>query len=151
MQKLSGKSMAVRCKSCSSFYNESNKIRFVFFGFFYDFLRVLQDSAPSPRSRRDSFTSRPSNFADRPSWRKLRLQLGPWRHGRWTELNSGEGNARLGRERVGECSGAHLRPIPRVGQLRGRAGEGAQRHQPPVATASSPSAKLRWGRANTRH
>jgi hypothetical protein len=79
--------------------------------------------------------NRPSNFADRPSGRKFRLQLGPWRHGRRWELNSGEGKARLGQERVGECLGAHLRPIPGVGRLRGRAGEGARRHQPPVAAA----------------
>jgi hypothetical protein len=79
------------------------------------------------------------------------LQLDPWRHGRRWELNSGEGKARLGRERVGECLGAHIRPIPGVGRLRGRVGEGARRHQPLVAAASSPPAKLRRGRANTRH
>jgi hypothetical protein len=103
------------------------------------------------KSRRDRFTNRPSNFADRPSGRKFRLQLGPWRHGRRWKLNSSEGKARLGRESVGECLGAHLRPIPGVGRLRGRAGEGARRHQPPVAAASSPPAKLRRGWANTRH
>jgi hypothetical protein len=103
---------------------------------FSDFLRFLQDSAPSRRSRRDSFTNRPSNFADRPSGRKIRLQLGPWRHGRRRELNSGEGKARLGRERAGECSGAHLQPITGVGRLWGRAGEGARRHQPPMAAAT---------------
>jgi hypothetical protein len=95
--------------------------------------------------------NRPSNFADRPSGRKFRLQLGPWRHGRRWELNFGEGKAQLGQERVGECSGAHLRPIPGVGRLRGRAGEGARRHQPPVAAVSLPPAKLWRGRANTRH
>jgi hypothetical protein len=94
------------------------------FRFFYDFLRILQDSAPSPRSRRDSFTNRPSNFADRPLGRKIRLQLGPWRHGQRRELNSGEGKAQLSRKRVIECSGAHLRPIPGVGRLRGHASEG---------------------------
>jgi hypothetical protein len=103
------------------------------------------------KSRRDRFTNRPTNFADRPSGRKFRLQLGPWHHGRRWELNSDEGKARLGWERVGECLGAHLRPIPGVGQLRGRAGEGARRHQPPVAAASSPPAKLRRGPANTWH
>jgi hypothetical protein len=113
MPKLPGKSMVVLCKNCRIFYIEFNKIGFEFFWFFYDFLLILQDSAPSPRSRRDRFTNRPSNFADRPSGQKFRLQLGPWRHGWRRELNSGEGKARLG-----------LRPIPRVGRLRGRAGEG---------------------------
>jgi hypothetical protein len=57
MQKLSRKSMVVLCESCRSFHNESNKIGFVLFSFFYDLLQILQDSAPSPRSRRDSFTN----------------------------------------------------------------------------------------------
>jgi hypothetical protein len=136
MQKLLGKSMAVLCRSCRIFHNWSNKLGLYFSDFFYDFLLILQDWAPSPRSRRDRFMNRPSNFADRLSGRKFRLQLGPWRHGWRRELNSGEGKARLGRERVGECSGAHLRPIPGFGWLRGRAGEGARRHQPPVAAAT---------------
>jgi hypothetical protein len=138
-------------RSCSVFHRESKKFGFAFFWFVYDFLRILQDSAPSPRSRRDNFTNRPSNFADRPLGRKIRLQLGPLRHGRRRELNSGEGKARLGRKRAGECSVAHLRPIPRVGRLRGRAGEGARRHRPSVAAVSSSPAKLRHGRANTWH
>jgi hypothetical protein len=98
--------MSVLCKSCRIFHNESNKIGFVFFYFFYHFLQILQDSAPSLRSRRDRFTNRPSNFVDRPSGRKFRLQLGPWRHGRRWELNSGEGKAQLGRERVGVLRGS---------------------------------------------
>jgi hypothetical protein len=144
MQKLSGKSMAMLCKSCRIFHSKSNKIGHVFVWFFYEFLRIIQDSAPSPRSRRDRFTNMPLG-------RKFRLQLGPWRHGRRRELNSGEGKARLGRERVGECLGAHLRPIPGVGRLQGRTGEGARRHQPSLAAASSPPAKLWWGQDNTPH
>jgi hypothetical protein len=64
------------------------------------------------------------------------LQLGPWRHGQRRELDSGEGKARIGRERAGECSGTHLRPIPGVGRLRGRAGEGARRHHALAAAAT---------------
>jgi hypothetical protein len=150
MQKLSGKSMVVLCKRCSTFHNKSNKIGYAFFWFFYDFLRILQYSAPSPRSRKDSFTNRPSNLEDRPSGRKLRLQLGPWCHGRRRELDSGEGKARLGRERAGECSRAHLRPIPGVGRLRGNAGEGARRHQPPVAAATALPTNRSLGPGHTR-
>jgi hypothetical protein len=65
--------MAVLCKSCRIFHSEPKKIGFVFFCFLYYFLRILQDSTPPPRSRRDIFTNRPSNFADRPSGRKFRL------------------------------------------------------------------------------
>jgi hypothetical protein len=67
------------------------------------------------------------------------------------DLKSDKGKTRLSWERAGECSGAHLRPIPGVGRLRGRAGEGARRHQAAAVTTSSPPAKLRRGRANTRH
>jgi hypothetical protein len=100
---------------------------------FYAFYKIQH---LHPRSRRNRFTNRSSDFADRPSGRKLRLQLGPWRHGRRRELDSGEGKARLGRERARECSRAHLRPIPGVGRLRGRADGGARRHHAPAAAAT---------------
>jgi hypothetical protein len=81
--------------------------------------------------------NRPSNFADRPSRRKFRLQLGPWRHGRRWELNSGEGKARLGRERVGECSGAHRGSI--CGRRRGgKALGGGLQRWPAVLAAGTP-------------
>jgi hypothetical protein len=146
--KIFGNSSSKNNKSCRIFLQQ---IQQNWVCIFLIFLRFSTNFQIFSKSRRDRFTNRPSNFADRPSGRKFRFQLGPWRHGRWWELNSGEGKARLGRERVGECLGAHLRPIPGVGRLRGRAGEGARRHQPPVAAASSPPAKLRRGRANTRH
>jgi hypothetical protein len=67
------------------------------------------------------------------------LQLSPWRHGRWWELNSGEGKARLGRERAGECSGAHLRPICAHGRGREAPGGGLWRWPAvPSAGASAP-------------
>jgi hypothetical protein len=34
-------------KSCSSYHQESRKIEFAVFQFFYDFLKILQDSAKS--------------------------------------------------------------------------------------------------------
>jgi hypothetical protein len=44
MQKLSGTSSGKNNKSCRIFHNESNKIEYAFVRFFYDFLRILQDS-----------------------------------------------------------------------------------------------------------
>jgi hypothetical protein len=45
MQKLTGTSSGKNNKSCGIFHNKSNKIEFAFFWFFYDFLRILQESA----------------------------------------------------------------------------------------------------------
>jgi hypothetical protein len=47
MQKLSGISSGKNNKSCKIFHNESNKIGFAVFWFFYDFLRNLQETAKS--------------------------------------------------------------------------------------------------------
>jgi hypothetical protein len=146
MQKLSGTSSVKNNKGCRIFHKESKKLVCIFL----NFLRFSTDFTRFSKSRRDRFTNRPSNFVDRPSWRKLRLQLGPWHHGWRRELDSSEGEAWLGRERVGECLGAHLRPIPRVGRLRGRAGEGARRHPPPVAAAAGLSANRMLGLEHKR-
>jgi hypothetical protein len=45
MQKLTGIISGKNNKSCEIFHHESNKIRFEFFWFFYDFLLNLQESA----------------------------------------------------------------------------------------------------------
>jgi hypothetical protein len=66
---------------------------------FYEFYKFQH---LHPRSRRNGFTNKSSDFADRPSGRKLRLQLGPWPHGRRRELDSSKAKAWLGRERAGE-------------------------------------------------
>jgi hypothetical protein len=71
MPKILGNRSGKNNKSSGVFLLESNKIGFAFLWIFYNFLQILQDSAPSPRSRRDSFTNRPSTFAYRPSGRKL--------------------------------------------------------------------------------
>jgi hypothetical protein len=90
--------MAVLCRSCSIFHNESKKIEFAFFRFFYDFLRILQDPAPSPRSRRASFTNRPSNFADRTSGQKLDCNWVPGAMaGGGSSIPVREGSARPGK------------------------------------------------------
>jgi hypothetical protein len=47
MQKLSGISSGKNNKSCRIFHNESNKIGFAVFWFFYNFLRNLQETAKS--------------------------------------------------------------------------------------------------------
>jgi hypothetical protein len=45
MQNLSGNSLDKFNKSCSALHQESRKIEFAFFQFFYDVLGILQDSA----------------------------------------------------------------------------------------------------------
>jgi hypothetical protein len=50
MQNLSGKSMVVLCTSCRIFHNESKKIRFAFFWFSCDFLRIFKVSGDDSRS-----------------------------------------------------------------------------------------------------
>jgi hypothetical protein len=45
MSKISGNSLYKFNKSCSVLHQESNKIGFAFFRFFYDFLESLQESA----------------------------------------------------------------------------------------------------------
>jgi hypothetical protein len=88
MQKLSGKSMVVLCKSCRIFHNKSKQIGFVFFWFFYDFLRSLQDSAKpfyywsfhfTPGSLDVSTDSQPCPpFTQNTLERKRKMQCGPW-------------------------------------------------------------------------
>jgi hypothetical protein len=45
MPKISGNSLDKFNKSCSTLYQESNKIEFAIFLFLYDFLEILQESA----------------------------------------------------------------------------------------------------------
>jgi hypothetical protein len=42
MQKLELKSIYMFCRNCSSSHTDPNKIGFVIFGFFYDFISILQ-------------------------------------------------------------------------------------------------------------
>jgi hypothetical protein len=60
-------------RSCSSFHSKSNKIGFVFFWIFYDFLRILQISAKRIYYWR-------CIFATRPLERFRTAQLGPSTH-----------------------------------------------------------------------
>jgi hypothetical protein len=47
MPKILGNSLDKFNKSCSALHQESKKIEFTFFRFFYDFLDILQESAKS--------------------------------------------------------------------------------------------------------
>jgi hypothetical protein len=62
MQKLSVTSSCKNNKSCRIFHNESNKIGFAFFSFFYDFLRIVQSSANHMYYWSYNFVVRPLNF-----------------------------------------------------------------------------------------
>jgi hypothetical protein len=117
MQKLSGTSSGKNNKSCRIFYNESKKIEFAFFWFFYDFLHILQDQL-NGFTIRDSLSQRgPRKVLD--SYKHaLGSHLGPWKD--WKACNwvpggrplaalpdSGEVAAGVGVERVGGLV-AHL-------------------------------------------
>jgi hypothetical protein len=76
MQKLSGTSSGKNNKSCSIFHNESKKIEFAFFCFFYYILRILQESAKWLYYLRFTFAPGPWKVLD--SYRyTLALRIGP--------------------------------------------------------------------------
>jgi hypothetical protein len=141
MPKILGNSSDKNDKSCRIFHSEFNKIRFAFFRFFYDFIRIFKVSA---KLEETDLQTDPRISQTDPRDENLECNWVP-------SAMAGGGSSISARGRAGDYSGAHLRPISGVGRLRGRAGEGAPRHQPLVAAASSPPAKLRRGRANTRH
>jgi hypothetical protein len=69
--------MYILCRNCSSSYTEHNKIGFAIFGFFYDFIWVLQFSGTTQKRRKNllsqeslevfNFTTLPSALTHRPS------------------------------------------------------------------------------------
>jgi hypothetical protein len=59
MQQLSRNSLDKFNKSCITFHQKSNKISFAFFWIFYDFLRILQDSAKQQNYSRFKFSAKP--------------------------------------------------------------------------------------------
>jgi hypothetical protein len=71
MQKLTGTSSGKNNKSCGIFHNETNKLGFAFFCFFYNFLCNLQKSGKTLH-----YLS--YQIARRPSERNSALQCGPW-------------------------------------------------------------------------
>jgi hypothetical protein len=71
MPKILGNSSGKNNKSCRTFHNESNKIWFAFFWFFYNFLRILQDSLKLFYYLRLGFTGRPLELL-------FLSQIGPW-------------------------------------------------------------------------
>jgi hypothetical protein len=86
MHKLELKSIYKFCKSGSSSHTEHIKIRFAIFGFFYDFILILQGSARTLKRVKNHFAKRPleslegsqicPQFAHRPFERILTKQLG---------------------------------------------------------------------------
>jgi hypothetical protein len=75
-------------KSCNAFHKESSKIEFAFFWSFYNFLRILQESAKRVHYCTFSFTVRPLELfypsqicpwsAEKTLERNDGTQLGPW-------------------------------------------------------------------------
>jgi hypothetical protein len=60
MQKLTGISSVQNNKSCGVFHLESNKIGFAFLLFFYDFIRILQETGKLLHYWSYPFARRPS-------------------------------------------------------------------------------------------
>jgi hypothetical protein len=71
MHKLSGKTLDKLHQSCRIFHNEYKKIGFVFFWIFYNFLRILQDSAKRIYYLRSGFSIRSLEVL-------IPLQICPW-------------------------------------------------------------------------
>jgi hypothetical protein len=80
---------------------------------------------------------------------KTPITNGPWHHGRRTELDSGEGRARSGRERAEETRVITWCSILRVGWGGGAIGEGAQQCPGSKAARSSASVNLSAEEANS--
>jgi hypothetical protein len=155
MQKLSGTSLGKNKKSCRIFHNKSNKIEFAFFWFFYDFLRILQESAKWLYYLR--FTSAAGSlesfrflqiclyFADKTPECFLTLQCHPW--GWWParveEFRRGPVTGSAGDGR-GVVLGA-LGPISTLGWCGDSAGRVARRRWPRRAAALPAPARLRPG------
>jgi hypothetical protein len=91
MQKLYENSLDKYNKSCSTLDQESNKIGFAFFCFFYNFLRILQVSDKHKYYLRNRFVKKSLKvldslragpyFALKTLERTGKTQLGPW--GSW--------------------------------------------------------------------
>jgi hypothetical protein len=78
MQKLSGTSSGKNNKSCGIFHHESNKTKFAFFWFVYNFLRNLQESAKCTLLFELQLAVRPLRFLDSYAY-ALVLRLTPWK------------------------------------------------------------------------
>jgi hypothetical protein len=127
MQKLSGISSGKNNKSCGVFYNESNKIGFAVFWFFYDLLRNLQESATTLY-----YFSYP--FAVRPLKRFPFSQCGPWgRSRRGSGRNPARVGGGVGRGRAwcgARVARGRFRSELGAEMAGGEASGGAQRRQP---------------------
>jgi hypothetical protein len=106
MHKLELKSIYKFCKSGSSSHTEHIKIRFSIFGFFYDFILILQGSARTLKRVKNHFAKRPleslegsqicPQFAHRPFERILTKQLGSQAWGAAEEAEFRRGARRRG-------------------------------------------------------
>jgi hypothetical protein len=107
--------MAVLCKCCRIFYIESNKIGFVFFCFFYDFLWIFKFSAKlfyywsfhfTPGSLNFFADSQPCPpFTQNTLERTRETQCGPWHGGRRGSPELGGSGGALAGEEVEEDEG----------------------------------------------
>jgi hypothetical protein len=120
MPKISGNSLDKFNRSCSTLHQESNKIEFAIFRFFYDFLEVLQESANVLYYWRQGFALRPlewfnlsqpyPRFTNNPLERKRTLQLGPWHGEAATPAGFRRAAGAPGQGGSGAWPHAHLRP-----------------------------------------
>jgi hypothetical protein len=107
--------MVILYKICSVVHQESNKIRFAFFWFFYDFLQILQDPAKLLYYLRNNFACRLLELlsfhryapnSQKLTWKDLvacNVALGLRR--RRFRPKSGEPAAQMAREKVGKFTG----------------------------------------------
>jgi hypothetical protein len=101
------------CKSCRPTHKEYNKIGFAIFGFFYDFIWILQASAKTHKRVKNLIANRPLErfessqiypwFAQKTLERAQDMQCGPWGLGaarlgeiRWSAYWRGPGKGRRG-------------------------------------------------------
>jgi hypothetical protein len=148
MPKMLGNSSDKNNKSCRIFHSKFNKIRFAFFRFFYDFIRIFK---VSEKLEETDLRTDPRISQTGPRDENLKCNWVPGAMaggGSSIPVRGRLGSAGKGR---GTAQGLIYDRFRGLDGSDGGAGEGARRHQPPMAAASSPPAKLWRGRDNTRH
>jgi hypothetical protein len=106
----------------------------VIFGAIYKFLPF------GSRSENSVLVNRSLMLTDRSLGRKIQSQCSPWRHGRWAEIDSGEGRIRSGRESAVVARRITWGSIPRVGWGGGATRDDVwRRHGSQASCASVPA------------
>jgi hypothetical protein len=151
MQKLKLKSIYMFCESCSSSHTEHSKIEFVIFGFFYDFILILQVTGSKGKNRKNLLLLWPLKLLklhtqalgsctqaieEKSPWQPYPPAVGQARRRR--------GRARGGKQARGMSDWAHVWPIRSGGSSGEGSDDGRQRSSDGTTAAAQIPGKCRW-------